>query len=115
MSKKKIVVLIIILIVVLIGGFFALEYVSAPENKTENNLNDADGAEVDQNNNSDNFQPEVEIGGVEVNGNNNSGLIICSDKCGDGVCQTKDLECNDKSNLNCTCPETKEDCPQDCK
>ena len=41
------------------------------------------------------------------------GLTICADKCGDGVCQPAGTVCADK--LNCTCAETKADCPQDCK
>lgn len=42
------------------------------------------------------------------------GLVICSDKCGDGICQTEDLQCQG-GDLNCICSETRQDCPQDCK
>lgn len=49
--------------------------------------------------------------------NNNSKttgvIIVCQDKCGDGVCQPAGTICPDK--LNCICAETKADCPQDCK
>lgn len=42
-----------------------------------------------------------------------TGLFICLDKCGDGVCQTADLLCTDK--LNCPCVESRDNCPSDCK
>ena len=41
-------------------------------------------------------------------------LTVCVDKCGDGICQKKNLDCKD-SNLNCVCQEMVSDCPQDCK
>src|SRR5437879_6390023 len=47
-------------------------------------------------------KPNVELknGGVEAQGTGVSGITICSDKCGDGVCQTTDLKC-DNGKLNC--------------
>ena len=52
--------------------------------------------------------------GVQTEGTDSERLIICADKCGDGVCQKTDPTC-EKGNLNCVCAETKQDCPQDCK
>ena len=52
--------------------------------------------------------PQIELKGE------NHGLIICADKCGDGICQDKVVTCAD-GNLNCSCQESKEECPSDCK
>ncbi|MBU3934597.1 hypothetical protein KKC00_01400 [Patescibacteria group bacterium] len=63
-------------------------------------------------------QEQPEIGSPENNNPageeepniNQGGLIICFDQCGDGVCLS--TTCTD--DMNCPCPETPEDCPQDC-
>lgn len=41
-------------------------------------------------------------------------LMVCVDKCGDNVCQDTVSTCQE-NDLNCTCQETKQECPQDCK
>ena len=45
--------------------------------------------------------------------NENSVLLVCVDKCGDGVCQEVATDCKE-GNLNCACLENITDCPQDC-
>ena len=42
-------------------------------------------------------------------------LSVCRDKCGDGICQKIDPNCTKEDQLNCICPETPKECPQDCK
>lgn len=45
---------------------------------------------------------------------NDGGLFICADKCGDGNCDNYDnYHCKD-NNPNCACKETEQDCPIDC-
>lgn len=58
-------------------------------------------------------QVQIEVGGVGVKPGESGGtLMVCQDKCGDNICQTIDPSC---TSMNCPCPETKEDCLQDCK
>ncbi|MBI2054011.1 MAG: hypothetical protein HYT36_01635 [Candidatus Staskawiczbacteria bacterium] len=52
--------------------------------------------------------PEIKIEAIQ-----GTGLSICQDKCGDGVCQAEESECD--KGMNCICKETKEECPADCK
>lgn len=106
--KKILIISVIVIVVVLAAGFFVFKFLTQPENliQTEQPNN--------QNNTEEVPQVQLEVGGVQTEGENNQGgLIICSDKCGDGVCQKSDPECKD--NMNCICPETPQDCPQDCK
>ena len=113
-DKKILVILLIIVVVVGIGTYALL--VNRP-NKVENQENqmdtttDTSSIQIQKNN------PASQLldGEVKVEGTNGGGtLTICSDKCNDGICQTTNADCKD-GNLNCVCPETKSDCPQDCK
>jgi len=111
MNKKIIILLVIALLLVLGFGFLIYQYFTTISNSqtppTENSQNF--GQETQPENN-------IEIGpdGIEVNGGNQGGLVICADKCGDGICQKEDTAC-EGGNLNCVCQETSADCPQDCK
>ena len=100
-DKKVLIIGAAFLILLLLGGFFVYKYLT--QIRTEaGNVNDG------VNTNNENTTP-----GIEINGENEGGLFICSDKCGDGICQqTAEEECD---NLNCTCKEDKQECPQDCK
>ena len=112
MNKNNLIISAVLLAVVLVAGFFAYQYFTGA--KIENN-NPSDGqnqhsAEVTPGDNSiieNPVQIEADTGG--------GGLTICMDKCGDNVCQKSDPDCDTKKSMNCICPETPQDCPQDCK
>jgi len=96
MNKKLLIAIIVILAVVLVAGFFAYKYLNPAEQPAEQ-------PEIPQ--------AQIEVGGTQKNG---GGLSICLDKCGDNICQKSDPDCKANS-LNCICPETVQECPQDCK
>lgn len=110
-DKKVIAVSVIILAVVLIGVVLIYGFVAGKPGDIKNLTG---GAKVEQNNNANEAAPQVEVGtgGVTIEGDNNTGLLICSDKCGDGICQNENVVCD---NLNCACFEDTELCPQDCE
>lgn len=97
-DKKILIILSIILIAVLIAGFFVYKYSKEVKTKVENIEKETPSV------NSENQQAET---------NPQPDFTVCIDKCGDGVCQPAGAVCD--NNLNCTCPETKTDCPSDCK
>lgn len=114
-DKKILIISIAAIVLILLAGFLAFEYLTKPENKIENSIGGT-GTEIQPDNqNSGEEVPKigVNVGGVQTEGGNQKGLTICSDKCGDGVCQAADPEC--KKDMNCICAETPQDCPQDCK
>jgi len=114
MNKKFLIAIIVILAVVLAAGFFTYKYLNQiKDTGTENFLgganieNPADQTEIPQ--------AQIEADGIQVEGSNaGGGLSICFDKCGDSICQKSDPDCRENS-LNCICPETPQECPQDCK
>lgn len=120
LNKKNLIILIVILAIVLVAGFFAYKYflgVKSENNNPADGQNQQEAGNVPENSGEqENFpQIELEAGGVKTEGGNTGGgLIICADKCGDGVCQKTDPSCT-AGNMNCTCPETSQECPQDCK
>lgn len=114
MNKKFLIIVIIITVavVVLAGVWFLFQ---AKENPP------AGGQPAENSQPKNNIQAEVpaEIpeggAGIEINNESNKGvLLICVDKCGDQICQKSDPNC-DFNTLGCTCSETAEDCPQDCR
>ena len=100
MNKKLLIAIIVILAVVLVAGFFAYKYLNPADQPAEQS---AEQPEIPQ--------AQIEVGGTQKNG---GGLSICLDKCGDNICQKSDPDCKANS-LNCICPETVQECPQDCK
>lgn len=109
-DKKVLIILVVALVIILLAGFAVYKYFVGA--KTEAPA--ADNNSI-QNNNS---QPQVQIqaGGIQIEGDNGGGtLSVCMDKCGDGICQKTDPNCGEGDNLNCICPETLQECPQDCK
>ena len=104
-TKKIIIISVVILAVILIGGFGAYKLWLAGSDVQ----NAGDQEPVNTQEDSSEFgAPDIDY---EVEGG--GGLVICSDKCGDGVCQsTEDKECK---NVNCVCLENRAECPQDCK
>lgn len=116
MDKKVLVIVGVILIVVLISSFFVYRYLKDLEKTVQNNEGEVKiktpGEQIiipdenSQNQDQPNNIPQVQL---QPQGS----LIVCADKCGDGICQPVGTICDD--NLNCVCSETKEDCPSDCK
>ncbi len=115
MNKKVLIVSIVFLAVLLIAGFFFYKYLNQLPESVENSNEGASTENLsgDQNDNVPQFQ--IEEGGIGVQAENGGGsLTVCLDKCGDTICQETDMECEGEGNLNCVCPETPEECPQDC-
>lgn len=112
MNKKILIIIIIVLAVVLVAGFFVFKYLSQIKGRdTQNSLG---GANI-ENKKEEDKSNQLEVGGIKMETEGNKpGLIICADRCGDGVCQDKEPACKD-NDLNCTCAENSQECPQDCK
>lgn len=117
MERKNLIILIIALVVILSLGFMAYKYASGFGAKVENLKGRAQIQNNSSNNSSaNNQQAQVEVGGVQAQGEGGFGtLSVCVDKCGDGICQKTDSTCGKDNNLNCICPETHQGCPHDCK
>lgn len=118
--KKNLIILVLSLAILSVALFFAYTYyVKAPSSlDIQNNeyQQDAEPMVQPQENNPEDSVPQVQIDiqGAQTQGENNQGSFsVCLDKCGDNICQESDPDCG-KSNLNCICPETNEDCPEDC-
>jgi len=114
-NKKLLAVLLIVVLIALIGGFSLYEYVFAPSEELPNNINETPIETPVEQSNGNSVEDNLQIdsnNGIEVNGGNNGGLFICSDKCGDGICQAAQEKCD---SINCTCVENVSECPQDCK
>lgn len=114
---KKLIIIGIVVVVLVLGGLAIWKY-SINNNASptpESNANvEPSPAPADQGDN--NIQ--VQVDGISAKGSDGNGvqggLIICVDKCGDGICQKADTTCPAGSS-NCVCAETKNDCSQDCK
>jgi hypothetical protein len=110
--SKKILAIPIIIVLAGIAGFATYQYVAKPLPNPQNSTPATD------NQNSQNTQesPGVTLENPVINGQEtvDSNIAICSYKCGDGVCQSKQPTCAPGS-INCVCVETKADCPEDCK
>ena len=113
-DKKVLIWLIAVLVIAALAGIAA--YMRLVKNAVEVQ-NSAGGASTENNESQQNSPDiELELGDAQVEGGAGSGgLIICSDRCGDNVCQTEDPECPGENSLNCVCLETPEECPQDCE
>lgn len=103
-DKKILVILLVVLLLLLIGSVGVYSYFFIGKN------NNQDDAQKNPPKNSDFILENSEI---EIEGSQSGGLIICADKCGDGICQTQqETKC---AKLNCTCLEDALECPADCK
>jgi len=128
--NKKYIILGVVALVLILGGLAFYQYsISNTKNiqmQQENNTvnNDSTQQNAGQDQNSKPLDNQAQMEGIKTNGSGNSnssgntgpqgGLIVCVDKCGDGVCQKDNTSCDSKS-LNCTCQESFQECPQDCK
>ena len=111
-DKKVLIILIVVLVVILLLGFAIYKYVAGSVDRVRNSVG---GVETEQKSNNT-PQVQIQAGGVQVQGESGGGMLsVCLDKCGDGICQEADLSCGESNNLNCICPETQQECPQDCK
>ena len=108
-DKKILIILSVILIVVFFAGFFVYKYLKDVEKTVQNNEEEV----IIETSEQGQEQPPVDLGSPQIEIQSQPGLTICVDKCGDDICQALDPECKD--NMNCTCAETKVDCPGDCK
>lgn len=112
-DKKILIALVVILAVIIIAGCFVYKYLVNLGSSVENSIGGTNTENIQQLDQGTGDNIQVTPDGIQADGTNGGGtLTVCSDKCGDGVCQTSDPECND---LNCTCVEDPQECPQDCK
>jgi len=111
-DKKLLIIAAVFIILILIGSFFVYKYLIAIDSDIKLNQ---ESLEQQTPENQEAKKDDTQMEGIqaEVNNENVGTLTICSDRCGDGVCQKEDLIC-ENNNLNCICQETYQDCPQDC-
>lgn len=130
-DKKVLFILIIIIAIILLVGFIVYQYVAGgyPSGRVnvQNLIGGAQTEKKSDNTSDDQGNPvinapqvQIQAGGVQAQGEPGGypglgTLSVCSDKCGDGVCQKTDSNCDKDNNLNCICLETPQECPQDCK
>ena len=114
-DKKVLTILIIVAVIAVLLIFAAYKYLTLAPNAVENKTGGAQTIQTapDDNQNQQNYlAPDVQI---EAQGENGNGqLLVCQDKCGDGVCQKVDNNCG-KGSTSCICPEEPKECPQDCQ
>jgi len=103
MNKKTLIVVIIVLVIAFlaVAGVMLFKYSKNLASQNEEQTDIIDNP--------------IDLSGIEVEGGEPSGLIICQDNCGDGICQKPNEPCENNDRLNCSCAETPQDCPQDCK
>ncbi len=112
-DKKVLAIGVVLLILLLAGGFFVYRYLTDIRSQVQNE-NEGANTQTQQEASGGNLQggDDAKVSDVEIETETGGGLIICSDKCGDGICQAPEKRCD---NLNCVCREDKQECPQDCK
>lgn len=125
-SKKIIIASVIAVILLAVAGFFYYQFYlgknPAPVANENANVKNTDTTQqnIDTQTapsaNQDTPSAKLEAGGTfKAEGTNGGGmLLICEDRCGDGVCENKAEDCS-ANTLKCVCPETPQDCSQDCK
>ena|SRR3989344_6468722 len=111
-DKKVLSILIVVVALALLAGFAGYKYVVSPKINVENKAGGADTEAVENQNPQVITNPNIEI---ETSGQSGGGtLMVCTDQCGNGICQPANPECvNDAS--KCTCAEDIQSCPEDCK
>jgi len=116
-DKKILITISTLLILLLMGGFFIYVYFYFAQIKSGiQDVNESPNTQEVQQENSQNSQDQINTDSpfieIETETEDQSGFLVCVDKCGDGVCQQGEERCD---NLNCICREDKQECPQDCK
>ncbi len=109
--KKNIIILTVVVILVIIASL--VWYFTMP--KFSGQLNPSPSVEASSTPSPSPSPSPTSGASIQIKTEGNVGsLLICSDQCGDGICQKTDPNCKN-GNLNCICPETKDNCSQDCK
>jgi len=115
LSRKNIYIIIgLILAALIVWGvylWYNIAFQTSGENTEQGVQQEQSGGNNSESDNLTGPEENSSDGASTGNGGQNGGLIICRDDCGNGVCQ-QDV-CTD--DMNCPCPETPEECPQDCK
>ncbi len=115
-NKKIIIIFLIVLALVLVTGFVLCKYVLGKKY-----LNSSNGAVIQQQQASpapqDNSPFKINAPKTELQTPTQpkGSLMICTVRCGDGICQRAGEVCPQNDNLNYACAETHANCPQDCK
>jgi len=110
-DKKVLGILVIALLIILVIGLFAYKYIS--NNSSPEIQNTAGGVQTN-----DQESPQVQIGPDDIQvqtGSSGGSLSVCLDECGNGICQQADNDCSMNDSMNCVCPESAQDCPNDCQ
>ncbi|OGZ73415.1 MAG: hypothetical protein A2998_01310 [Candidatus Staskawiczbacteria bacterium RIFCSPLOWO2_01_FULL_37_25b] len=120
-DKKILITSVIIFVIILSAAFLFYKYIGSVGTEIENTAGGSNTETQTERQSSDeenitDSAPQVEIQAEPITGDSNSqGFSICLDECGDGICLETDPDCGkDKNNLTCICPETPQECPQDC-
>lgn len=113
-NKKTLVISAFFLGLMLATVFLGYKYYA---NINSNKEPDQNLPETSLQNNAEATEKQTDVkepeSNIEVITGNGGGLTVCSDKCGDGVCQKIVPDCKDNK-LNCICQEDYAECPQDC-
>jgi hypothetical protein len=105
MNKKTLLILVIAFVVLFVAGFFIFQYTDKIESVQGNPAGSQETESSPANN-------ETGSEKIEEATKPTGSLLICADKCGDGICQISNENCGE---IDCICLETPQDCPQDCK
>jgi len=114
-DRNILIVSIIIIIVIIASGWVIYKCLNPNNPKVENTAGglETQSTEILPNEQNNETLPVEIQAEVKATGTTGQGqLLICIDKCGDGICQGVQDDCGTG---NCSCPEDKTDCPQDCK
>ena len=121
-DKRILIILIVALVVILLIGFIVYQYMFFPAGKVQNLTGGEQTEEKSNDVSGDQGKPiidapqvQIQAGDVQAQGDSGGGTFsICLDKCEDGICQKIDSNCGE-DDISCICPETPQECPQDCK
>lgn len=123
-DKKVLIVAIVVLLLVLGVVFFAYTYLVSGKKDLNSNNSQAtqqQTIQAPQDNTQENNpiieeleKPQIQFQNPTIGTQEKGSLMICADKCGDGICQKAGEVCPENDHLNCACGETIQECPQDC-
>lgn len=119
-TDKKIVIISLVALVLILGPVFIIyKYVFLGKKDLNSNYNTTIQQRISQTPQENNplkiEAPQVKLQNPAIQTQKKGSLMICADKCGDGICQKAGQVCPEGDNFNCACAETSSDCPQDCK
>lgn len=109
-DKKILVVLIVVLVIIIFIGVLIHRHLTTGPVEIENSVGGLDTESLE----GQNILPvQIEAEVQPSNEENKGAISVCRYECGDGACQKLDPYCD--NGLNCICPETPQDCPEDCQ